>query len=73
MLITNTINKKILESIIHETFSNFGNITCDKVSANNMIKKSLFNFTCSTPTIINGTTYYRYDINLDLYTTYYSR
>ena len=55
------------------SFSNLGNITCDKVTANNMIKKSLFTFTCSTPITINGSTYYRYDIDLNLYTTAYTR
>ena len=39
----------------------------------NIMKKQIFNFTCSTPTVINGTTYYRYDINLNLYKTFYSR
>jgi hypothetical protein len=53
-------------------FSNFGNITCDKVTANNMIKKSLFNFTCSTPVVFNGQTYYRYDIYLNSYTNFNS-
>jgi hypothetical protein len=53
------------------TFSNDGIITCNKVSASNMIKKSLFNFTCSTPVVFNGQTYYRYDIYLNSYTKSY--
>ena len=55
------------------TFSNRGNIACDTISANNIIRKHSFTFVCSTPIIFNGATYYRYDINLNLYTTFTSR
>ena len=37
------------------------------------MKKKSFQFVCSTPVTLNGTTYYRYDIDLNLYTTFYSR
>jgi hypothetical protein len=43
------------------------------IIADNIIKKKIFNLTCSTPITLNGTTYYRYDIYLDLYTTVYHR
>ncbi len=43
------------------------------ITAENIIKKKIFNFTCSTPISLNGTTYYRYDINLNLYTNKYTR
>jgi hypothetical protein len=43
------------------------------ITGSNIIKKNIFNFTCSTPISLNGTTYYRYDINLNLYTNKYTR
>ena len=48
-------------------------VIAGNLSGPNLIKKQIFNFICSTPTVIDGNTYYRYDINLNLYTTYYSR
>ena len=45
-----------------------GSIYCQ-----NVMRKQTFNFTCETPIIINGTTYYRYDIDLNRYTAYYTR
>ena len=55
------------------TFSNDGDITCNTLNATNVMKKKSFQFVCSTPVTLNGTTYYRYDIDLNLYTTFYSR
>ena len=45
-----------------------GSIYCQ-----NVMRKQTFNFICETPIIINGTTYYRYDIDLNRYTAYYTR
>ena len=36
-------------------------------------EKKKFNIVCSAPITINGTTYYRYDIDLNLYTRFLSR
>jgi hypothetical protein len=38
------------------------------VTAPNLMRRQAFIFTCSTPITINGSTYYRYDIDLNLYT-----
>jgi hypothetical protein len=38
------------------------------VTAPNLMRRQAFIFTCSTPVNIGGTTYYRYDIDLNLYT-----
>jgi len=44
-----------------------GSIYCQ-----NVMRKQTFNFVCA-PITINGTTYYRYDIDLNRYTAYYTR
>jgi len=43
------------------------------ITATNIIQNKLIQFVCTTPITLNGSTYYRYDINLNLYTTYFSR
>ena len=38
------------------------------IYANNISNNSKIQFTCSNPVVFNGSTYYRYDLNLDWYT-----
>jgi hypothetical protein len=40
------------------------------INAPNITRKKGFSFTCSTPVTLNGAQYYRYDIDLNLYTTF---
>jgi len=42
------------------------------ITGTNIMKKQTFNFTCSTPVVFNGQTYYRYDISLNSYTNFKS-
>ena len=42
------------------------------ITATNMTRKRLFTFVCSTPVNFSGTTYYRYDVNLNLHTSFTS-
>jgi hypothetical protein len=61
-------NLTINGSISADNMTLSGTLNAQIINNPNIVHKYGINFTCSTATTINSTTYYKYDINLTLYT-----